>query len=163
MDLEINNKIDNKTTDNEVTDFINDLNDALEKKQELNTNGNLFNEILQDVELASKYKSKLQSTINKCLKDMSYERDFFYFDYDKRNQNYFLDYYSDGKKERINLTKKEIQNYKENNITFYGPIESENDYITMVEADSLKDWMKCEVGSALLDIDIESRKSKGNK
>ena len=31
----------------------------------------------------------------------------------------------------------------------------------MVESDTLKDWMKCEVESALLDIDIKNRKNKG--
>lgn len=159
MELEINNKIGNKTTDKEVTNFINELNDALEKKQELNINSNLYNEILEDVELASKYKSRLQTTIDKCLEDMSYEREFFYFDYDKERKEYNLKYYWDGGNIVCdNLNPKDIQEYKNSGYTFFIPIDEDG---TVMEADSLKDWMKCEVESKLLDIDIKNKESKG--
>ena len=161
MELEINNKIDNKTTDKEVTDFINELNKALEKKKELNINSNLYNEILEEVELAYRYKSRLQSTIDKCLEDLSYERDFFYFDYDKEAKEYQLKYYWNGGNTVCDsLTKKDIERYKKAGFTFYEPIDEEG---TIVASDLLKDWMKCEVRSALLDIDIENRKIKEDK
>lgn len=39
--------------------------------------------------------------------------DFYYFDYDNRNKKYFLDFYSDGKKERSYLEdKEEINKFK---------------------------------------------------
>lgn len=158
MELEINNRIGNKTTDKEVANFIDELNDALEKKQELNINSNLFNEILQDVELASKYKSRLQSIIDKCLEDLSYERDFCYFDYNKRTKNYCLKYYWQGGHTICDkLTQEDIERFKKKGFTFYIPVDNDD---TIMASDSLKDWIKCEVGSALLDIDI---KSKGNK
>lgn len=161
MELEINNKIGNKTTDKEVTNFINELNNALGKKQELNTNSNLYNEILEDVELASKYKNILQSTIHKCLKEMSYEREFFYFDYDKEIKEYNLKYFWNGGNIVCdNLSTKDIERYKKAGFTFYEPIDEEG---TIVASDSLKDWMKCEVESALLDIDIKNRKIKEDK
>lgn len=161
MELEINNKIGNKTIDKEVTNFINELNDALEKKQELNINSNLYNEILEDVELASKYKSRLQSIIDKCLEDLSYERDFCYFDYNKRTQKYCLKYYWQGGHTICDkLTQKDIERFKKKGFTFYEPIDEEG---TIMASDSLKDWMKCEVRSALLDIDIENRKKKEDK
>ena len=157
MELEINNKIGNKTTDKEVTNFINELNDALEK--ELTTNSNLYNEIMKNVELAPKYQKDLQSTIDKCLKELSYEKDFFYFDYNKGTKKYSLRYYWNGENiECDNITKKDIERYKNAKVTFYVPIDEEG---TIMESDELKDWIKCEVESALVDIDIKNRKSKG--
>lgn len=155
MDLNITNEIsDKKQNNNEVADFINDLNTALNKKNTLNNN-NLFNEILEEVELASKYKSKLQSAINKCLKDMSYERDFYYFDYDTRTQKYFLDYYCEGQRERFDLSNEEIKEYQKYGNTFYEPSERKTGH--MIESDNLKDWMKYEVQSNLLNLDIKNR------
>lgn len=162
MELSINNEIINKKQENiEVTDFIKELNASLEKNQEINTNSNLFNEILEDVELATKYKNILQNTIDKCLIDLSYEKDFFYFDYDKEVKEYNLKYYWNGGNTTCdNLTKKDIERYKKSGVTFYVPIDEEG---TIMESDELKDWMKCEVKSNLLDIDIKNRKIKEYK
>ncbi len=162
MKLNINNEIETKKENNkEITEFMNQLNNELEKKQELSTTNNLFDEILQDVELAQKYKSRLQSTINKCLEDLSYERDFFYFDYDKRRKDYCLKYYWNGGNTVCdNLTKEDIEDFKKSGFTFYEPFDEEG---TIRQSDTLKDWMKCEVSNTLLDIDIKNRKSKENK
>ena len=150
MELSINNEIkNNKKESTEVTDFINELSSTLENKQKLKVNSNLFNEILKDVELASKYRNKLQSVINKCLKAMSYERDFYYFDFDKNTKKYKMSYYNDGNKEDVELTNEEIKKYKNYGITFYEPIDDNGG---IVESDSLKDWMKCEVDIELLGI-----------
>lgn len=156
MELSINNEIkNNKKESTEVTDFINELGTALENNRELKVNSNLYNEILKDVELAPKYRNRLQSVINKCLKDMSYERDFYYFDFNKRTNKYFLDYYNDGERKRFDLTKEGLKEFKKNKITFYEPIDEDK----MVESDTLKDWMKCEVSSSLLDLEIKNRES----
>ena len=55
------------------------------------------------------------------------------------------------------LTQEDIERFKKKGFTFYIPVDNDD---TIMASDSLKDWIKCEVGSALLDIDI---KSKGNK
>ena len=150
MDLSLNNEIKNTKKDSiEITEFLNELSSTLENKQELKVNSNFFNEILKDVELASKYRNKLQSVINKCLKAMSYERDFYYFDFDKNTKKYKMSYYNDGNKEDVELTNEEIKKYKNYGITFYEPIDDNGG---IVESDSLKDWMKCEVDIELLGI-----------
>ena len=41
---------------------------------------------------------------------------------------------------------------------FFEPFDDNG---TIRQSDTLKDWMKCEVGSALLDFEIEKRESKG--
>ena len=156
MELNLNNEIDNKQCqDSELTEFMSELNSVLEREQELKSNGTLYNEIFKDVELAQKYVNELQDIIDKCLNNLSYERDFFYFDYDRETKEYNLKYYWNGENvECDNLTKEDIERYKKAGFTFYEPIDEEG---TIVESDSLKDWMKYEVQSALLDLDIKNR------
>ena len=162
MELNINNEItNNKQEYTEITNFINELSSTLEKKQELKSNNSLYNDILENVELAPKFRNMLQSVIDKCLEDLSYERDFCYFDYNKRTQKYCLKYYWQGGHTICDkLTQKDIERFKKKGFTFYEPIDEEG---TIMASDSLKDWMKCEVRSALLDIDIENRKKKEDK
>lgn len=157
MELNINNEINNKQIENtEITDFINELSSTLEKKQEIQINNNLYNEILTDVELAPKYRKELQNVINKCLEDMSYRWDFFYFDYDKQRKDYCLKYYWNGGKTVCdNLTKKDIDRFKKKGFTFYEPVDEKD---TIGEADNLKDWIKYEVESALVDLEIQNKK-----
>ena len=162
MELNLNNEIDNKQgQDSELTEFMSELNSALEREKELKGNGTLYNEIFKDVELAQKYVNELQNTIDKCLNNLSYERDFFYFDYDRETKEYNLKYYWNGENvECDNLTKEDIERYKKAGFTFYIPIDEEG---TIAATDSLKDWMKCEVESALLNIDIKNRNIKEDK
>lgn len=159
MDLTIDNKVEKKTKNNdEINLFMKELSSSLNKKQELSINNNLYNEILKDVELAPKYKDKLQSVINKCLINMSYERDFFYFDYDKRRKDYCLKYYWNGGSTVCDkLTRDDIERFKKNGFTFYEPVDDED---TIGASDSLKDWMKCEVDIELIKLD--NKHSKGN-
>ena len=148
MELNLNNEIDNKQEqDSELTEFMSELNSALEREQELKSNGTLYNEIFKDVELEQKYENELQNTIDKCLNNLSYENAFYYFDYDKNTGKYFLDYYNKGEKERFELTEEEIKDYKTDDVTFYRPLDDGRGY--MVASESLKDWMKYEVQSAL--------------
>lgn len=160
MELNLNNEIDNKQgKDSELTEFMSELNSALEREQELESNGTLYNEIFKDVELAQKYVNELQNTIDKCLNNLSYERDFYYFDYDRETKEYNLKYYWNGENVECDyLTKDDIERYKKAGFTFYEPIDEEG---TIVASDTLKDWMKYEVQSALLKLDIKNRESKG--
>ena len=162
MELNINNEIINKKQENtEIRNFLKEVSSTLEKKQELEANNTLYKDILENIELAPKFRSMLQSVIDKCLEDLSYERDFFYFDYDKIAKEYCLKYYWNGGNTICdNLTQKDIERYKNKGHTFYEPIDESG---TIVESDTLKEWMKCEVESALLDLDIKNRKVKENK
>lgn len=160
MELNLNNEIDNiQGQDSKLTEFMSELNLALERGQELESNGTLYNEMIENVELAPKYAKELQNTIDKCLNNLSYENAFYYFDYDKNTEKYFLDYYNKGEKERFELTEEEIKDYKTDDVTFYRPLDDGRGY--MIASESLKDWMKYEVQSALLDLDIKNRESKG--
>ena len=57
------------------------------------------------------------------------------------------------------ILKLDTLNCKQDNVTFYRPLDDGRGY--MVASESLKDWMKYEVQSALLDLDIKNRESKG--
>lgn len=161
MELDINKNITNeKQQNNEVTDFIKELSAKLKEDEKIISSNTLFNEMLNKVELASKYKNQLQDVINKCLTDMSYERDFFYFDYDKRKNDYCLKYYWNGGSTICDgLTKNDIEELREKGYTFYEPID---DAGTMRESDNLKVWMKYEVDNALLDLELANKSHKGN-
>ena len=161
MELDINNKIEGKQiTNEEVSDFINDLSSALEQQQNLKTTSNLYNKIMKDINLARKYPNEVQGCIDKCLKDLSYEEEFLYFDYDMKAKEYQLKYYWKGENAVCDsLTEEDIEELKKSGKTFFVPRDEE----TIVECEPLKDWIKYEVRSRLVDIDIENRKKKENK
>lgn len=161
MELDINNKIvDKQITNEEVNDFINDLSSALEQQQNLETTSNLYNKIMKDIDLARKYPNEVQGCIDKCLKDLSYEEEFLYFDYDMKAKEYQLKYYWKGENAVCDsLTEEDIDELKKSGKTFFVPRDEE----TIVECEPLKDWIKYEVRSCLVDIDIGNRKKKENK
>ena len=118
MNLTIDNKLESKSViNNEVDSFIKELDKSLKKNQDCQTT--IESEVLRDIPLATKYKNQIEDVINKCFEDMSYEKDFFYFDYDKKENKYYLDYYSDGKIERIEIPEQEIEESKLEKGWFY--------------------------------------------
>ena len=120
MNLTLENEIGkNNTKNNEVENFIQELQNTLEKD---NANVyNFYNEIYQELPLASKFKEQLADIILGCMKDMSYEKDFYYFDYDRQKKEYYLEYYCDGEIERFPLTEKEVKNSVFEVGTFWRP------------------------------------------
>lgn len=120
MDLTLENEIGkNNTKNNEVENFMQELQNTLEKD---NANvSNFYNEIYQELPLASKFKEQLPDIILECMKDMSYEKDFYYFDYDRQKKEYYLEYYCDGEIERFPLTEKEVKNSVFEVGTFWRP------------------------------------------
>lgn len=120
MNLTLENEIGkNNTKNNEVENFIQELQNTLEKD---NANvSNFYNEIYQELPLASKFKEQLADIILGCMKDMSYEKDFYYFDYDRQKKEYYLEYYCDGEIERFPLTEKEVKNSVFEVGTFWRP------------------------------------------
>lgn len=158
MDLTINNEISkNHTTDNKVEDFMKELQNSLTKD---NTRiNNLYNEILQENPLASKYENQLSDTIKDCMDTLSYEYDFLYFDYDKNEKSYFIDGYSEGNITRNKMSDKDLEGTNFEKGSFW-EIYDENH---VVEADELKDYLKINVESKLETLEFESKKKVGKK
>jgi hypothetical protein len=149
MDLTIDNKVETKNKiDNEVNSFINELGKSLEKNIDFQTT--ITNEIYNEIPLATKYKEQLQNIVDECMKDMSYEDDFFYFDYDKKGKTYYLDYYSDGDLNRIEMTKEDVKGSNLEEGWFYDWYDDEQ----IVEANSsIKEGIKIDVESKLKELD----------
>lgn len=82
IDLGIDNEINqNNETKDEIGEFIKELQNSL-TKEEFTTTLNM--EILNEITLATKYKEQLDDIVNKYMEELSYEYDFLYFDYDKK-------------------------------------------------------------------------------
>ena len=45
--------------------------------------------VYQEIPLASKYKDKIENLVNKYMTELSYDRQFFYFDYDKNEDKFY--------------------------------------------------------------------------
>ena len=111
LDIEHNKRNEN----NEISSFIKELENALknnhlENTQEKNImNKGLYDEVLKEIELAPKYKSKLNGIIKECMKNESYENEFWYIDYDKTKNTYSMDYYIDGQVTKTPLTSQEVK------------------------------------------------------
>lgn len=154
MNLTIDNKLESKSViNNEVDSFIKELGKSLEKNQDFQST--IESEVLRDIPLATKYKNQIEDIINKYFEEMSYEQDFFYFDYDKKENKYYLDYYSDGKIERIEIPEQEIEESKLEKGWFYAWYDNEQ----IVEANSIKEGIKSNIETEL-DIMILMRKSE---
>ena len=153
MNLTVDNKLENKSAINsEVDSFIKELDKSLKKNQDFQTT--IESEVLRDIPLATKYKNQIEDVINKCFEDMSYEKDFFYFDYDKKENKYYLDYYSEGKIERIEIPEQEIEESKLEKGWFYAWYDNEQ----IVEANYMKEGIKSDIETKLEDIDFNKKK-----
>ena len=153
MNLTIDNKLESKSViNNEVDSFIKELGKSLEKNQDFQST--IESEVLRDIPLATKYKNQIEDVINKCFEDMSYEKDFFYFDYDKKENKYYLDYYSEGKIERIEIPEQEIEESKLEKGWFYAWYDNEQ----IVEANYMKEGIKSDIETELEDIDFNKKK-----
>lgn len=149
MELSINNKLENKNeTNNEVNSFLNELKESLEKNNKFSTS--IANEICKENPLAIKYKEQLEEIINKCFEEMSYEKDFCYFDYDPKEKIYYLDHYTKGDVYRTEYTENELGVG-----SFWRPYENSN---RIVEAPYMGDGIKSNVESELFSIDLENKK-----
>ncbi len=155
MNLTIDNKLESKSViNNEVDSFIKELGKSLEKNQDFQST--IESEVLRDIPLATKYKNQIEDIINKYFEEMSYEQDFFYFDYDKKENKYYLDYYSEGKIERIEIPEQEIEESKLEKGWFYAWYDNEQ----IVEANSIKEGIKSNIETEL-DIMNFNEKKRG--
>ena len=157
MDLTLDNNLKtNITNDKEVANFIKELENSLNKnvyKTTLNT------EILNEISLASKYKDILDDIVINYMKELSYENDFLYFDYDKNKESYYFDYYLQGETERAYVSKDYIKGMENKKGTIWEFIDDDK----IVESEDLKDNIKINVEGELDLLDFKKKECKNGE
>lgn len=157
MDILLNNELNTRTKDidNNVSEFMNELKNALENpKNDISIDKNFYNEVYNELELAPKYKENLEDIIKDSMLEYSYDTEFLYVNYDEKNDKYYVDYY-DGDVTRINVTKQELQEANHKIGAFYVPIL---DGEFLEEVDYVKDSIKKNVQSKLEDLEKINKK-----
>ena len=157
MDILLNNELNTRTKDidNNVSEFMNELKNALENpKNDISIDKNFYNEVYNELELAPKYKENLEDIIKESMLEYSYDTEFLYVNYDEKNDKYYVDYY-DGDVTRINVTKQELQEANHKIGAFYVPIL---DGEFLEEVDYVKDSIKKNVQSKLEDLEKINKK-----
>ena len=152
MDILLNNEINTRTkeVDNGINDFINELRNSLENpKSKISIDRNFYDEIYNELELAPKYKNRLEDIIKNSMLEYSYDTEFLYVNYDEKDNKYYIDYY-DGDVTRINVTQKELQEANHKVGAFYFPI-LDGEYLE--EVDYVKDSIKESVKYKLEDLE----------
>ena len=152
LDLE-NNKSNENT---EITDFINEL-DTFLKNENLELNkenfNTLYNELYNEIPLASTYRNELTNLIDECMDKLSYDRDFIYFNYDKQEKNYYLDYYSEGNITREKMSLEDIKGTNLKDGTFWEIYDEGH----IVESEYIKDNIKTSVESELEMLELKKQ------
>ena len=162
MDILLNNEINTRTKgeSNSISEFMNELQKALDNpKNEMTINQDFYNEIYNELELATKYKDKLEDIIKDSMLEYSYDTEFLYVNYDEKSDKYYVDYY-DGDITRINVTKKELQDANHKIGSFYVPI-LDGDFLE--EVDYVKASIKNNVKSKLEDLEKTDKRGKNEK
>ena len=160
MDILLNNEINTKIkeVDNDINDFINELQKSLENPQNnISIDKSFYDEIYNELELAPKYQDRLEEIIKDSMLEYSYDTEFLHVNYDERNNKYYIDYY-DGDVTRINMTKEEFQEANHKVGAFYVPI-LDGEYLE--EVDYVKDSIKESVKAKL--EDLEEKRGKNEK
>lgn len=154
IDLGIDNEINqNNETKDEIGEFVKELQNSL-TKEEFTTTLNM--EILNEITLATKYKEQLDDIVNKYMEELSYEYDFLYFDYDKKEESYYFDLYLDGERTREYLSKDDAKGMESKNGTLWRIWDEDS----IFESEDLKDNIKINVEC---EIDMLDWKSKNGK
>lgn len=154
IDLGIDNEINqNNETKYEIGEFVKELQNSL-TKEEFTTTLNM--EILNEITLATKYKEQLDDIVNKYMEELSYEYDFLYFDYDKKEESYYFDLYLDGERTREYLSKDDAKGMESKNGTLWHIWDEDS----IFESEDLKDNIKINVEC---EIDMLDWKSKNGK
>ena len=162
MDILLNNEINTRTKedDNGINDFINELRNSLENpKSKISIDRNFYDEIYNELELAPKYKNRLEDIIKNSMLEYSYDTEFLYVNYDEKDNKYYIDYY-DGDVTRINVTQKELQEANHKVGAFYVPI-LDGEYLE--EVDYVKDSIKESVKYKLEDLEENNERGKNEK
>ena len=145
MDRLINNEINNTITNektNEINDFMKELQNALDNpKNKITIDKSFYNEVYEDIELASKYERQLEEIIKNCMLEYSYDTEFVYVNYDEKSKKYYMDIY-DGDITKVNVSKKELEDSNVKVGAFYFIL---NDGEYLEEKDYIKDNIKSEI------------------
>lgn len=154
IDLDIDNEINqNNKTKDEIGEFVKELQNSLTKENFTTT---LNMEILSEMTLATKYKEQLDEIVNKCMEELSYEYNFIYFDYDKKEESYYFDLYFEGEKTREYLSKDDVKGMESKN----GAIWKIWDEDSILESEGLKDNIKINVEYEIDKLDWKSKNGK---
>lgn len=156
MDRTLNIEHNKRKENKEVTEFMKELEKALNSnKIEHNKKAvtTIYDEVLNEIDIASKYKGKLNSIIKECMKNESYEGDFWYINYDKSKDIFSMDLYSDGKCKKFPITLQDIKDYNYKVGMTYWALDNGR----MLEEDAIKDSIKIDVDSALADLERENK------
>lgn len=154
IDLHIDNEINqNNERKDEVGEFVKELQNSL-TKEEFTTTLNM--EILNEITLASKYKEQLNEIVSKCMEELSYEYDFIYFDYDKKEESYYFDLYFEGERTREYLSKDDVKGMESKEGTIWHIWDEDS----IFESEDLKDNIKINVE---YEIDMLDWKLKNGK
>ena len=160
MDLLLNNEIRKSSkTNDEINVFMNELENVLKNEQSKDISSILCDEIYKEIPIASKYTSQLKNIIEECMKNESYQGEFFYVDYDSKKKSYFLNCYDDGELQRTKITKREMDNSNLKIGMFYGRYEESN----IVEDESIKEGLKLDIEAELNHLDALNKKGKSKK
>lgn len=162
MDILLNNEINTRTkeVDKDINDFINELQNSLENpKSKISIDRNFYDEIYNELELAPKYKNRLEDIIKDSMLEYSYDTEFLYINYDEKDNKYYIDYY-DGDVTRINVTQKELQEANHKVGAFYVLI-LDGEYLE--EVDYVKDSIKESVKYKLEDLEENNERGKNEK
>ena len=156
MDRSLNIEFNKREENKEITEFIKDLEKTLDSNKIEHSKKaytTIYDEILNEIDIASKYKGKLKSIIKECMKNESYEGNFWYINYDKSKNIFSMDLYSDGKCQKFPITIQDIKNYNYKVGMTYWALENGG----MLEEDAIKDSIKIDVDSALADLERENK------
>lgn len=155
MDLTVDNRLINKTTTNPEMDlFIKELSETLNRRQNDIFSKTICNEIYNDIPLANRYKNQIENLVDNYMIEMSYERDFLYYDYDTKKDSYYFDFYSNGEKQQIEIPEDEVKIMGSKTGTFWEIYNEEK----IVGADYIKDSIKINVESELQSLESNSKR-----
>lgn len=117
----------------------------------LNKSRSIYDQLMDENELAPKYKEKLKGFIKEGMRDISrdYDEDFKYIEYNPKSNNYYIYDYSQGKFTRTKTTLKEL---KKNNLNI-GNIYSINKNNELERDFAIEYQVKDDVDYALWDLE----------
>ena len=134
---------------------MNELKQSLNRAKFNTASDIIFNEVCEEIELASKYKNELNNIINEAFDIESYTYDFLCLNYDDKNNSYFLNHYYDGNIDKIEMTNQELNEFQ-NTGGKIGQFYKFYDNDCLVEADYIKDSIKINVNSLLNKLEFKN-------
>lgn len=146
-----------KEENSKISEFIEEIENSLDdSKDKITIDESFYNEIYDDLELASKYKEILENIIKECMLEYSYDTEFLYVNHDKKSNKYYIDYY-DGDVTKTKVTKQELQEANHKIGAFYVPIL---DGEFLEEVDYVKDSIKESIESKLEELEKNNKRGK---